>query len=156
MASGGGGAARDSSEPPRGRLGTVAVVPFTGSTEWLPTRSAEAATEAAQARLFADGVRLLSPNRLHDILRTLQGGRWGGVTEETRAALGTAGADSVLTGIVEAYELGGSESEPEPAVTVALRLLDVQTGRILWTGSQERSGSPSAGRVYSAARSPRG
>jgi hypothetical protein len=98
-------------------------------------------TEAAQARFFAEGVTLVSPNRLHDILRRLQGGRWGGVTAETRAVLGSsAGADTILTGNVEAYDLGGGEDEPEPSLTVALRLLEASSGRILWTASAERDG----------------
>jgi hypothetical protein len=123
----------------RAPLGTLALVPFTGSTEWQPTLSAEAVTEAAQARFFADGVRLVSPNRLQDVLRRLQGGQWGGVAEGTRAALAPA-ADTILTGTVEVYELGGGDAEPEPRVAVALRLLEASTGRILWTGSAERSG----------------
>ena len=91
-----------------------------------PRSSAEAVTEAAQARLFADGVRLVSPNRLHDVLRRLQGGQWGGVTAETRAALArTAAADTILTGAVEAYDLGGGDGEPEPVVAIGLRLLEV-------------------------------
>jgi hypothetical protein len=123
------------------RLGTVAVVPFSGSTQWDATRNAESVTAAVVARLFADGARLVSPNRLYDVLRRLQAGRWGGVTAETRAALdGDAGADTILTGTVEAYELGGAESEPEPSVSVALRLLETSTGRIVWTGSEERLG----------------
>lgn len=125
----------------RSRLGTVAVVPFTGSTAWQPTLSAEAVTEAAQARLFADGIPLVSPNRLHDVLRRLQGGQWGGVTAETRVALArTAAADSILTGAVETYDLGGGDGEPEPLVAIGLRLLEASTGRILWTGSAERRG----------------
>jgi hypothetical protein len=132
-------------EPRRSRLGTVAVVPFTGSTEWHPTLSAEAVTEAAHARLFADGVSVVSPNRLYDILRRLQGGQWGGVTAETRAALErTAAADTILTGTVETYDVGGGE-DPEPLVAIALRLLEASTGRILWTGSSERRGWESQG-----------
>jgi TolB-like protein len=128
-------------EPRRSRLGTVAVVPFTGATDLQPTLNAETVTEAAQARLFAHGVRIVSPNRLHEVLRRLQGGQWGGVTAQTRAALqGTADADSILTGTVEAYDLGGGESEPEPLVAIGLRLLDASTGRILWTDSSERRG----------------
>ena len=122
-------------------LGTLAVVPFTGTTALQATVSAEAVTEAAQARLFADGIRLVSPNRLYDVLRRLQGGQWGGVTAQTRAALqGTTGADTILTGAVETFDLGGGESEPEPQVAIALRLLEASTGRILWTGSAERGG----------------
>jgi hypothetical protein len=42
--------------------------------------------------------------------------------------------------VVETYDLGGGESEPEPVVAIALRLLDASTGRIRWTGSSERRG----------------
>lgn len=126
------------------RLGTVALVPFTGSTAWHPTLGAEAVTEATQAQLLADGVRLVSPNRLHDVLRRLQAGQWGGVTVGTLAALESAAADTVLTGTVEAYELGGGD-EPEPEVAVALRLLQAATGRILWTGASERRGGDRQG-----------
>ena len=140
QAADGAGAARPR-EPRRSRLGTVAVVPFTGSTEFQPTLSAEAVTEAAHARLFADGVPVVSPNRLYDVLRRLQAGLWGGVTSPTRAALErTASADTILTGTVEAWDLGGGEAEPEPQVAVALRLLEASTGRILWTGAAERRG----------------
>ncbi len=136
----GAGAARPR-EPRRSRLGTVAVVPFTGSTAFQPTLSAEAVTEAVHARLFADGVSVVSPNRLYDVLRRLQGGQWGGVTSQTLAALErTASADTILTGTVETWDLGGGEAEPEPEVAVALRLLEASTGRILWTGASERRG----------------
>jgi len=147
-------------EPPSGGglgggLGTLALVPFTGTTEWRATQNAETVTEAARARLLAHGVPLISPNALEAILRRLQGGAWGGVGAETRAALrGQAGADTILTGAVEAYGIAGSEVEPEPRVTVALRLVEAASGRILWTGSMERRGWDHGGlfrrgRVYS-------
>jgi len=136
-------------------LATVAVVPFDGSTPVQATQHAETVTEAAYARLMEDGVPLVSPNSAHEILRRQQGGRWGGVTAEARAALhASSGADAILTGSVETYEVGGAEQEPEPRVAVALRLLDAASGRILWTGSLERSGWDKGGlfrtgRVYS-------
>jgi TolB-like protein len=136
-------------------LGTVAVVPFAGSTGRRATANAETATEAALAQLFRGGVRLVSPNRSHEILRRLQGGQWGGVDLGTRMALArTGGADTILTGAIETYDVGGSEFEPEPRVAVGLRLLDAETGRILWAGSLERAGWDrrgvfGLGRIYS-------
>lgn len=125
----------------RSHLGRVAVVPFTGSTKRRPTFNAETVTEAVRAQLQKTGVDLVSPNLTHEILRLQQSGRWEGVAADTRAALHTdAGADTILTGEVEAYELGGSESEPRPRVAFAIRLLDARTGRILWTGALERNG----------------
>lgn len=139
----------------RAALGTLAIVPFSGSTEWRATPNAETVTEAARARLFGEGIVLVSPNDTYEILRRLQAGAWGGVTAETRAALReTAGADTILTGTVESYETGGSESEPDPRVAVAVRLVDAASGRILWTGSSEREGWDRQGlfrrgRIYS-------
>jgi len=139
---------------PRGGPGTVAVIPFGGSTKYRATLNAETVTEATRARLFREGVRMLSPNEAHGILRRIQGGRFGGVTAETRAALhDVGGADTILTGAVEAYETGGSELEPDPEVIIAMRLLDGATGRILWTDALERTGRDgqglfASGRVY--------
>jgi TolB-like protein len=122
-------------------LGKVAVVPFDGSTKQWATRNAETVTEAVRAQLFRSGVVLVSPNLSHEILRQQQSGRWEGVTARTWTALhADAGADTILTGEVETYEVGGSESEPRPRVALAMRLLDARTGRILWTGSLERTG----------------
>jgi len=153
------GTGGEAESPARGgRLGghgTLALVPFTGTTEWRATQNAETVTEAARARLLAQGLPLISPNVLQGILRRLQGGAWGGVTAETRAALREqAGAVAILTGSVEAYAISGSGAEPEPYVTVALRVVEATTGRVLWTGSMERRGWDHGGlfrrgRVYS-------
>ncbi len=140
LGTGAGAQARGAPAVPA-RLGTVAVVPFTGSTSFQATQNADTVTEAVRARLFADGARLVPPNELSEIIRHLQAGRWGGVTAEARSALvDTAAADTIVTGAVETYDVAGSESEPEPQVAVALRVLDARTGRILWSGSEERTG----------------
>ena len=126
---------------PTAHPGTVAIIPFGGSTARRATFNAETVTEATRARLLRNGVRALSPNRSHAILRRQQEGRFGGVTARTRAALHeSGGADTILTGTVEAYAVGGSEFEPEPRVAIAMRLLDGATGRILWTDALEREG----------------
>jgi TolB-like protein len=140
--------------PSGARLGTVAIVPFQASTPRRGTLHAETVTEAVRARLVADGVSLVSPNLSHEILRRRQGGRWGGVAAETREDLRSlGGADTILTGAVESYEVGGSDLEPEPRVALAMRLLDAASGRILWMGSSERDGGDrpglfGLGRIY--------
>ena len=89
------------------------------------------------------------------VVRSLQGGAWGGVTRQTGEALRTTcGADAIVTGSVEAYELGGQFDEPEPLVAIALRMIDPVTGRILWADAGEREGWDRqtlfrAGRVHS-------
>jgi len=127
-------------------LGPVAIVPLAGFTTRRATASAEAVTEALRADLFARGVRLVSPNRAHDALRRAQGSHWGSVTAEAREALRTlTGASTILTGIVEAYDLGGLATAPDPLVTVALRAIDTATGKILWIDARERHGHDGAG-----------
>lgn len=139
----------------RASLGKVAVVTFSGSTRFRPTLNGETVTEAVRAQLFRSGIDVVSPNLAFDILRQQQSGRWDGVTARTWSALRSlAGADTILTGEVESYELGGSEFAPRPRVVLAMRLLDAATGRILWTGSLERTGWDSQsllgfGRIYS-------
>jgi len=137
------------------KLGKVAIVPFAGLTHQQATLYGETATEALRSRLFEAGVDVVSPNLSREILRQVQGGRWGGVTAIAWQTLHTeTSADTILTGEVEAYEIGGSNLEPRPRVVLAMRLLDARTGRILWTGSLERSGWDSQslfglGRIYS-------
>jgi hypothetical protein len=125
-------------------LGVVAIVPLSGLAETDATRAAETVTEIARAALIARGVRVLSPNRVFQALYTGRGAApiagWGVVDAVTRRALCEAGADLVLTGSVERWGMAGDGLEPEPLVTVALRVLDATSGRIVWTGALERRG----------------
>lgn len=136
-------------------IGTLAVVPLESVTEQRRTATAETVTEAARAALFRRGIRLVPPHCASEVLRRRQGGLWGGVTVETRSALrDSCGADSILTGSVETYDVHGSRREPEPEVAIALRMVNPETGRILWTGALERRGRDRQGmfrlgRVYS-------
>ncbi len=137
------------------QIGTVALFPLGAFTDHRASAHAETVTEAARAQLYREGVDLASPNRIFEILRRLQNNEWGSISAETRVALRNGcGVDAVLTGSVERYNVTGAESEPEPQVTVAMRLIDAATGRILWTGSAEREGWDRGGlfrlgRIYS-------
>ncbi len=122
-------------------LGTVALVPLSSVTERAGTAAAAEVTEIVRAELFRQGVATVSPGAVTDTLRRHRLFAWGGVDGASRDALGRAtGARFVLTGSVESYEVGGVALEPEPHVTVALRLIDCQTGRIVWTGARDRRG----------------
>jgi TolB-like protein len=122
-------------------LGMLAIVPVGGLTPKRAVANAETVTEAARAALHDRGVALVSPGCASEALRRGRLPGWGGVDMETGSLLRVAcGADVILTGSVERYDVGGAEMEPEPRVGLALRLLDAETGRILWMGSQERRG----------------
>jgi len=127
--------------PAAAALGTVALVPLSSVTERSGTSAAAEVTEVVRAELFRQGVATVPPGTVTDTLRRHRLLAWGGVDDASRAALGEAsGARYVLTGTVEAYEVGGGSLEPEPHVTIALRLIDCRTGRIAWTGSRDRRG----------------
>jgi hypothetical protein len=139
----------------RGSLGTLALVPFAGDTTQRATAHGVTLTEAARAAAFRRGVPLTSPNCDRQALRRVRSTRRGAVDATMRQALvEECGADSILTGSVTAYDIGGAELEPEPRVSLDLRLLDARTGRILWLGAAQRRGWDHPGlfrlgRIYS-------
>lgn len=138
---GGSGRAERTGNRAGGSLGSVAVVPFGGLTARDATSNAETLTEAARAALQRLGTRTVSPGCANDVLRRQRLVGWGGVDADARSALReTCGADTILTGSVERYELAGGELEPEPRVSVAARLIETDSGRIVWTGAVERGG----------------
>lgn len=124
-----------------GGPGRLAIVPFSGVTSRRALASAETATEAARAAILEAGLELCPRYCVDEVMRVLRTNAWGGVDTEVRQALrDSCGAAVVLTGAVERYDVGGGELEPEPHVTVALRLLDAETGHIVWTDALERRG----------------
>ena len=127
-------------------LGRLAIVPLAGITEQRAMANAETVTEAARAELYRNGVQLVPGNCTREVLRELGLAGWGMVDSVSRTALRHAcAADVILTGTVELYDVGGAQFEPEPKVALGLRLLDAETGRILWTDSMERRGWDRAG-----------
>jgi TolB-like protein len=148
-------AAGPAPEPRRiASTGRVAVLPFESVVETEATLAAEAVAQAALAALYRRGVEVISPSRVAEVLRRQGSRRWGGIDGETRRAVAEAGADFLLVGTVEAWGDGGDDLEPEPEVTVGLRLVDAASGRLLWTGAGDRRGWDRQGpfrlgRVYS-------
>ncbi len=143
------GAARPGVRPARGGYlrrpidagGAVAVVPFHSVTERDATLAGETVTELAHAVLYRSGARLVLPGLVNDVLRQrgtlLRGEVDAGAREELRRR---GGAELILTGTVEAWELRGSSAEPEPHVGFSARLLDAESGAILWWNGQDRRG----------------
>jgi len=123
------------------RLGTVAIVPFTATVGEDALEVSVAATESLRAILHRRGVRLAEPGCVRAGLRRATGHRWGELSAEARAAIrASCGAELLVTGSVERWELGGSAVAPEPTLAVAVRLLEAAGGRIRFTGSLEAGG----------------
>lgn len=149
-----------SPDEPRRRIrradaGALAIVPFSGVTSRRALAVAETVTEAARAAALGAGLELAPRHCVDSVMREQRNRAWGGVDAELRRGLrNSCGATEVLTGAVERYDVGGGALEPEPLVAIALRLLDAETGRIVWTGAAERRGWERQGllrlgRVYS-------
>jgi hypothetical protein len=132
----------------------VGIVPFTVNEVVDGLEVAAAATETMRALLLAAGVPLAEPGCVTTALRGPGGIQWGELSAEVRAELRDAcGAARLVTGSVERWEVRGGSS-PEPVVAVAVRLLDAESGRILFVGSLEaggfdREGWFGRGRVHS-------
>lgn len=132
----------------------VGIVPFTVNEVEDGLEVAAAATETMRALLAAAGIPLAEPGCVTRALRGPGGIQWGELSAEVRTELRDAcGAGRLVTGSVERWEVRGGSS-PEPVVAVAVRLLDAESGRILFVGSLEaggwdREGWFGRGRVHS-------
>ena len=123
------------------RLGSVAVVPFEGVNDRDAMVAAETVTDLAFAVLHENGVRLVPKGLVNQIIRRRGTLLRGQIDSPTRAALHTdAGADFILTGTVETWEIRRRGPEPEPRVGVGARLIDAESGLILWMSGLERGG----------------
>jgi len=136
-------------------LGTLAIIPFEGLTADRATANAEAVTEVVRTVAFRYGMRLVSPNCVAQALRQQRILSWGGAPVWARRALEEGcGADTILTGTVEAFEINEGGAGPEPRVALSMRLLNAHTGELIWSHGVERDAAKHPGlfatrRVYS-------
>lgn len=134
-------AERAGTPAPAAALGPVALVPLGAVTDSAGTNAAETVTEVVRSSLHRRGVALAPPSRVTAVLRRTGGRAWGGVDAPAlRALADELGVRHVLTGTVETWDVKGGGEEPEPRVTVALRLVDAETGDIVWMEGRERGG----------------
>ncbi|MGB5398998.1 MAG: hypothetical protein WBO71_02170 [Thermoanaerobaculia bacterium] len=121
-------------------VGRIAVLPLSSSSARRASATADAATQALYSVLRENGVDIVAPNRIAEVLRQHRARRWGELSREVWTAIAEeCQVNLILTGSVEAYEAGPG-TEPRPFVAVALRGLDAESGRIVWTGALERDG----------------
>jgi len=121
-------------------LGSVAVLPFEGVSDRDANVAADTVTQLALSVLHENGVRLVVPGQVNQILRRRGILLRGEVDSLTRLALREDGVDFILTGTVEKWEVRRRGTEPEPRVSFGARLLDAATGQILWMNGQDREG----------------
>lgn len=124
-----------------GSAGTIAVLPFEGTTGVGATNAGLMVTDLAYAVLWHGGASLALPGAVDNVLGQAGVGLRGGINDLTRSSL-LEGLDAGLlfTGTVETFEFIRTGLEPEPAVALAVRLIETRTGRLLAFGGAERQG----------------
>lgn len=88
------------------------------------------------------GFQVVDPGELHEALIALERTPYGGIDRATLVALKKrTGVDAIFLGTVYRYSEGlkqGATSSPE--ISLDIRMLDAETGKILWFASSERTG----------------
>ena len=129
--------------PPKVPTGLVAVIPLNTVADRFATLSAGLATTTLRAVAFESGFEILFPGVLLDALRRQGSYQLGAVSEPVRSILKEEeGADWVLTGTVETFDPRHS-SPIGPWIAFSSRLVDTESGQILWSDGAEREGADS-------------
>lgn len=125
----------DTAKPmPKGKCMTVAVMPFQGVSE--SPGSGLIAADVLSNELYAlGGYNLITPETVSARLspkegETLSVPEYGKLT----------GATYILTGRVNEYTYKSGVGE-QPAVAISARLIDTESGKVLWASTQARTGS---------------
>jgi len=124
-----------------GSAGTIAVLPFEGATGVGATNAGLMVTDLAYAVLWRRGASLALPGAVDDLLGQAGVGLRGGIDATVRSSLlERLEADLLFTGTVETFDFIQQSADPEPAVALAVRLIETRTGRLLAFGGLEREG----------------
>ena len=115
-------------------LSPAVVVPFGADLRAQTAAATQIATDLTLATLDAQGVRILWPGALHELLIHKPHPSIGEVRPSDRALIRSAlKVRALVTGKVEYRHLSGTLERPEPEVGYGARVIDAETGDIVWT-----------------------
>ena len=125
-----------------GRDSVLAVVPFDSITENQSTAVADTISSVALSVTHREGLKVLAPHLVTATMRRQGQLLRGEVDGSTRRALRSQHhVDLILTGTVESFETHrGSGGEPMPRLAFGARLIEADTGRIVWIDGLQRTG----------------
>lgn len=108
-------------------------------------------TELFSANIFED---IVDPIQANAALGGMRIRKPDSLDKETIKALGDRlGVKYLILGIVTDYEYAKSK-DSAALVGLSVRMIDVDTGNILWTGNCYKSGDMSAGRIFGFTNGP--
>jgi curli biogenesis system outer membrane secretion channel CsgG len=127
-----------------GSIRTVAVFPFSGGTSSEGARPGDAVAGALVEALRQEvpQFQLVERTRIADLLAERRG---AAVTAQEKETLGIAkllNVDAVVAGVIEQYAPYNDDKD-EFSVGATIRIVDVRSGRVVWTGSGEGNRMPS-------------
>jgi len=135
----------------------ISVIPFENISS--DPKAGRIATMSMTTGLLDAGLDLIEPGELTEIFLKLRTSQTGGIDYPTLEALRKElNIDLLVTGSVEEYNaLRGSSRASTPAIEVAVRVIDVASGKIAATFFEHRDGADNEsifrlGRDYSAER----
>jgi polysaccharide biosynthesis protein PelC len=63
-------------------------------------------------------------------------------SEQVRTLADSAHVQAVFEGVVRTYEMARVGSGSYPLISIEVRMIDAETGKLLWTGTETRRGGP--------------
>jgi hypothetical protein len=116
------------------------VLPFENASE--RKGAAIIVTDVVVAHLVNRGLRVIEPGEVADALVALEATPYGSIDSETLQGFRErTGADTVLLGTVHEYNEGIQRGGTTlPSVSLDVRMLDTQSGRIIWSAHHDGAG----------------
>lgn len=137
-----------------GQIQTVAVMPFENLSS--VSQAGERVRDVFMTRLQATGSLYVLPPG--EVLRGISRGSVQNPVapnaEEVISFAKVVGADVVITGTVIEYGEVRSGTASANAISVSLRMLEAQTGKVVWSGSATEGGVSTSDRLFGGGGRP--
>lgn len=137
-----------------GAIHTVAVMPFANLTTQI--KAEERVRDVFINMLLSTGsVYVLPPG---EVARGIARGQVSEPTvpsaEEAKKLGATLGADAVITGVVREYGEVRSGTASSNVISLGMQMMEVQTGKVVWTASVTRGGISTKDRLLGGGGEP--
>lgn len=132
----------------------VAVLPFENLTQ--TTTAGERVRDVFSTMMQATGsIYVLPPGEVARGLDRASVGKPAEPTAEEAVNVGKiVGADVVITGVVREYGQVRSGSASANVVSLSLKMIETQTGKVVWSASSTKGGVGAAARLFGGGGDP--
>ena len=137
-----------------GSVQTVAVLPFQNLTN--DDEAAERVRDTFMGMLLAtEALYVLPPGEVaRGIARSGAFGPQGPSSERVKKLSGILGVEGVITGVLREYGAVRSGSTSANVVSLSLQMIEVETGRVVWSASSTKGGISVWDRLFGGGGEP--